>query len=153
MTAPFDLDKALEAISESQDGSFQKYQDKERAKYAASMLSLDAVGINVQHGQRAVQMGVEALRNLKKDDPNFEEITNTERARIAEGYALQGEYRLAVQWAPEPKQYQDILDAIHRPNSEVCDCRPKPFVKMRFYYKGHIRSLMACPQCNLLNAI
>ena len=79
----------------------------------------------------------------------------------AEGYALLGDYEKAVELAPDNPEYRTILEAINRPDGEVCSC-PKiigqganrietMFVKDRFIRHGAEKELWSCSLCGFQN--
>lgn len=141
---PFNLATALKAIHKDQDvKEWSKFQEEERRKLAEAMKGLDSVSTNYQHGVRAVEIGKNEIKGLRKKDPDYLTRLTHERDRIAEGYALQGQFEKAVEWAVERKaEYQDLLDALVQP-----PCAHKEqFAKQRFYRDG-VKTLMSCPKC------
>jgi hypothetical protein len=131
---PFDLDHALQAIHDAQDtADWERYQQERSG-------TVELVDVNFQHGVRAVELGKSEIKGLRPKDPDYIDRLNFERDRIAEGYALQGQFEKAVEWAVKRKdEYRDILDAFSSK-----PCHKEAFAKQHLYPN---KTLFHCPKC------
>jgi hypothetical protein len=112
MSSGFDPVKAIQAVvsqrTQYEKDEWEKFQEEQRAK-------LQLLDGRAMLGARQVEL---ALRELENGESDFE------YTRMAEGYALQGNFEKAVELtrdATKRQEYQEILDA-----TEIdCPCNPK----------------------------
>jgi hypothetical protein len=110
--ATFDPIAAIQAVvsqrTQYEKDEWEKFQEEQRAK-------LQLLDGRAMLGARQVEL---ALRELENGESDFE------YTRMAEGYALQGNFEKAVELtrdATKRQEYQEILDA-----TEIdCPCNPK----------------------------
>lgn len=174
---PFSLDAALVAIQQKNDedrDGWGKYQEEQRQKINASLKNLSDADIKFQQGIRAVDFARQQLADLA-DTPltgEHPQLFNFELNRMAEGYALQGDYLTALMFVKDEDkkaEYQAVQDAIMRPDDETCPCEKDGkgtnaagkavkfstmFIKDTFYsqHHGQVVNLWKCSTCPFMNA-
>lgn len=129
-----------------------KQEREEEAAYQAERraeLQLPTpIDVRAQLGARMVDLAQEVLTST---DDDFE------YTRMAEGYALQGDYRKAVLLTRDDqrkRQYEAIIAAVDVASN--CPCPPKNgsipnvFTKDRILFDGQVRELLCCAVCGHL---
>lgn len=129
-----------------------RFQESERLKLAAVNSPETRRRII---GQERIRFALEQLK-LNAADAEFD--------RLAEGYALAGDFEKAAAYAKSPArltEYADIQTAINRSADEICECPKKKnncptyFIKDRFYeankYQQNV-NLWFCVLCRFSNA-
>lgn len=137
LDATFDPIRAIQSVVSQQSDfereEWEKFQSEQRAK-------VGTINTNSVLGERQIEL---ALRELENGDSDFE------YTRLAEGYALLGNFERAVELtrdAEKRAEYQAILDA---PEID-CSCNPKhKFIRDEFpaftiWCCGNCRSLRKC---------
>jgi hypothetical protein len=135
------VNTVIEKKSEREREEEARFQADERAK-----LHLPTeVDIRAQLGARMVTMAQAAL---EENDDDFE------ATRLAEGYALQGDYRkaaLITRDAARKREYEVIIAAVDNPQDCLCPVKSQNsstrFVKDRILFEGQVRELIACSLC------
>jgi hypothetical protein len=143
--ADFNSDLAIEAAiarkSEREREDEARYQAEQRAKLQLPT-ELDT---RAQLGARMVSMAQTVLAEI---DDDFE------YSRMAEGYALQGDYRkaaLLTRDADRRKEYQVLINAMDTPTE--CGCLKNTgkantqFVKDKILFEGQVRHVVVCTAC------
>lgn len=115
--------------------------DRLEEKREAVRQLLDSRGPNYLLGQRQIEL---AKRQLELDPSDFE------YTRLAEGYALIGDYEKAVEITRDDlkrKEYQEVLDALGRTE---CDCPKKVGENLTKFAKQNLggRILFSCALCH-----
>jgi hypothetical protein len=158
----FDLEKALEAISENFDAEdFEEKQKEPRAALKRHLGQQDAADRNYQHGIRAINLATVALSRLDSGNKAHVSLIQFELTRLAEGYFLVGEIDKAYGLTPDPlkrTEYAQTLNALSV--SEKCQCRPDTFQtakgqrkfsprrkKARLFYNGQKYTIFNCVNC------
>ena len=138
----FDAHRAIDSVvsqrTKFEQEEWQKYQEEEKEK----LRSLD---LNAFYGFNTINL---ALRELEKGESDFE------YTRLAEGYALIGDFQKAYETTRDPlkkAEYKQVLDAFNQPD---CPCPtverfgkqsvPVRFVKLQFGDK----QLVECSRCS-----
>jgi hypothetical protein len=134
LTHNFDPIKAIESVvsqrTQHEKDEWEKYQEEQRAK----LTLLDG---RAMMGVRQVEI---ALRELENGESDFE------YTRLAEGYALQGEFQKAVELtrdALKRSEYQAVLNATEMD----CPCNPKHKFIRDIYPQF---SIWCCASCSHL---
>lgn len=126
-----DIDKEEEA----------RYQAEQRAKYNVPT----ELEVRCELGRRVVKTAYELLEN---------KVSIAEFNRLASGYALQGEYEMALRFVQDDelrKQYESVLKGLN--TTADCSCPKKNgsvdtrFIKDRIFHDGTIKTLIACAIC------
>ena len=134
----FDPHRAIDSVvsqrTKSEKEDWEKYQEEQRAK----VQTLDG---NALLGARQIEI---ALKELESGDSDFE------YTRLAEGYALQGDFQKALELtrdATKRAEYQSVVDAF---TNLDCPCPtgkpPLRFEKLKFGDK----TLVECSRCRNL---
>lgn len=119
-----------------------RYQAEQRGK-----LHLPTeIDIRAQLGARMVEMAQAAIECADDDDFEY--------SRMAEGYALQGDYIKAAALTRMPnkqQEYQRIIEAVTNPTSCACPkqagTQSNIFTKDRILYDGQVKDVLACAIC------
>lgn len=158
----FDLKKALKGIAKrhaESSSDWAEFQEQERQKLMSMLSGLTEVDLKIQHGQRAIEIARENIERLK--DAGDTAALEFEFERMAEGYALQGDFKKAAEFASNPEkrvEYQAMLEAVEKNDDEVCGCpktqngHPTTFIKDRFYTARGVCTLYHCTLCGFQNA-
>lgn len=125
--------------------------DAERAR-AARMAEHLAGDLN-RLNRKILEASISGDRVVANLEAGHDAIT----ARLAEAYATIGRYDLAAKTVPagaQRNEYISILEAIHRDDSEFCECPPgRDFIKRDIVMPdGQQRVLRAC-QCGQMNVV
>lgn len=169
----FDLEKALAAITKKNEADKDEwacFQEEQRQKLNLTQKNLSAADQKFQQGITTVNFALHQLDGLQGTD-NIEAI-NLEMDRMAEGYALQGDYRSAVDCSrneDKKAEYAKVAAAIKIDDDKTCPCNkkakgtnakgkpvdfPTNFIKDVFYSQHHgcLVNLWQCTTCGFLNA-
>jgi hypothetical protein len=115
-----------------------KYQSEQREKLG----TLTDVELKIQFGRRMV----EAVRRKAGLDPTPEQLD-----RLAEGYALQGDYDQAIKCVQDRDRRGEYLSILSALDGAGCQCTsPKAFLKERIFARGKIVDVYGCTVCGKL---
>lgn len=149
----FDPTAAVEAaIANKNDEQRQKearYQEERRA----SLRTPSDIDLKMQFGRRLENMAMRAIEKHPEKESEY--------SRLAEAYALQGQYELAAQVTKNPHkkaEYDAVLAALD--GMPDCQCPTSSrvgsqtvqhrFHKARIFARGKIVNLYACALCGRL---
>lgn len=144
----FDINTAVNAILARKTPAEREDEARFQAAERAKLHLPTEIDIRAQLGARMVALAQEAL------DTGVSEF---ELARLAEGYALQGDYKKALELTTNDdkrKEYEQILTAYT--NGSKCDCPTTKgtvstrFTKDKLLIDGQVRDLIACSLCGNL---
>ena len=151
----FDLDKAISSALEN------IVKDDENKPITFDRFS--DIELKTWQGKRQVTFAKEQITSLTSQGE--EGLVNQSQLafeidRLAEGYALQGDYEQAYDLAQSVErqiEYKAILNAF---NNKECDCPqtigkgktsfPTRFMKDKFYHQGNVAELWQCATCKKL---
>lgn len=141
MAEPFNIDKALQAISsrvtDEQREEQQKMSHAGRLVLAANSMERRISLAKAQ--EKSVKESIDFLEKEPESELKTQRLTIL-LDRLGELYAEQGLYEKAIIVTPtvaRREQYQQTLDAIETPDGEVCECPPKIVVDRK--RNTHIR--------------
>lgn len=141
----FDPITAVNTLLERKTDREREEEARYQAEKRAALHLPSELDIRAQLGARMVMMAQTAL---EATDDDFEQ------SRLAEGYALQGDYRKAATLTKDSARktyYEQIIAAVENPNK--CSCPPKNgnlsniFTKDRILFDGQVREVLACAIC------
>jgi len=159
----FDPEAAIqEALASTDQSSLRKLQEEEMAKLRKPTRG----GAKRTFGIRAVSLALESLEHLDPNNPDDTKRIHFEYERLAEGYALLGNLESAIHYSTDRvAEYQQMLDAIHKPDDEWCACPSSRqqssnkmiptngrFVVTTIPYKNRDYTLYKCNNCGFVNA-
>jgi hypothetical protein len=131
----FNLDKALHAISSRVTD--EQREEQEKMNHAGRLvLAANSMERRVSLA-RAQEQGILEQIRLLETLPESHLRTNRISAaldRLSELYAEQGRYEEAIEVTPNEErraQYQQILNAIERPDHELCECPPETMINRK----------------------
>lgn len=135
---------ALERKTEREREEEARFQAEQRAKLQLP----NEIDIRAQLGARMVSAAQAALEEADDD---------MELTRLAEGYALQGDYRKAIALTRDETRRQEYVALIEATeNSVPCTCPnmvnkvSTKFIKDRILFDGQVRNIIACTICRKL---
>jgi hypothetical protein len=131
----FNLTKALNAIASRVTDEQREEQEKLNQAGRARLLANSMENrISLAKAQeRSVLEQIDLLQTLPESFTKTVRLNNA-LDRLGELYAQQGKYANAIEVTPtveRRRQYQLILDAIDRPDTEVCDCPPETIINRK----------------------
>ena len=121
-----------------------RFQAEQRARYQVPT----DLEVRSELGRRVTKTAYEMLESA---------VSIEAFNRLASGYAMQGDYEMAVKFIQDPetrKEYERVLTALH--THQDCSCPKKNgsvdtrFVKDRIVHDGTIKNLIACAICGHL---
>lgn len=141
----FDPYAAVEAVVARKTDKEREEEARSQAEQRAKLQLPTELDVRAQLGARMVYLAQAALGQAEED---------FEYTRMAEGYALQGDYRKALELSRDPErvaEYQRIVDAVEHPTE--CGC-PKQvgttqvqFLKDKILFDGQVKNILACTMC------
>lgn len=141
----FDAEAAIQAVISQKTDLERAEEARYQAEQRAKLRLPSDLEMKVEMGRRMTKTAMRMLAVAESDDAY---------SRLAEGLALQGEYRQAAALAPKASQkeeYQKVVDAIDNPHD--CGCPllmnrlPTRFTKEKIIAEGRQTQITACSLC------
>lgn len=141
----FDANAAIEAVISRKTDLERAEEARFQAEQMAQLKVPSALETKAELGRRMAKSAMDSLKNQESD---------AAYSKLAEGLALQGEYRAAAELTRNPckkSAYEAIIEALENPHD--CGCplmagrNPTRFIKERIIAEGRQVDVTACSLC------